>query len=213
MVRARTAHAALVARQMEKPHIVGCRDIAMDIAANQARIGDVAICASDWVTIDGDSGHLYLGRLETVTTRPERELAEVLRLSNEAGLAVIPRGGGTKIEWGNAPARADLILSTARLTEIIEHAWADLTVSVEAGCTIKQLRETLAQIGQRLALDPLWHSRATVGGGLAQTLAQQGIGGRRVHQLGRRRRDDVDAGPEQLGEQFIAGGSSSGTSH
>jgi glycolate oxidase FAD binding subunit len=97
----------------------------------------------------------------------ERELAEVLRLSNEAGLAVIPRGGATKLGWGNPPSRADLILSTARLNEISEHAWADLTVSVEAGCTILKLQETLAQHGQRLALDPLWPERATVGGVLS----------------------------------------------
>jgi glycolate oxidase FAD binding subunit len=97
----------------------------------------------------------------------ESELAEILRLSNEAGLAVIPRGGGTKLGWGNAPARADLILSTARLTEVIEHAWADLTVSVEAGCTIQRLQETLAQHGQRLALDPLWPEKATIGGVLS----------------------------------------------
>jgi glycolate oxidase FAD binding subunit len=97
----------------------------------------------------------------------ETELAEILRLSNEAGLAVIPQGGGTKLAWGNPPARADLILSTARLTEIIEHAWADLTVSVEAGCTIQRLQETLAQHGQRLALDPLWPEKATVGGVLS----------------------------------------------
>ena len=97
----------------------------------------------------------------------EQELAEILRLANEAGLAVIPRGGATKLGWGNPPARADLILSTARLTEIIEHAWADLTVTVEAGCTIQRLQETLAQHGQRLALDPLWPGKATVGGVLS----------------------------------------------
>jgi glycolate oxidase FAD binding subunit len=97
----------------------------------------------------------------------ETELAEVLRLSNEAGLAVIPRGGGTKLGWGNRPVRADLILSTARLTEIIEHAWADLTVSVGAGCTIQRLQETLAEHGQRLALDPLWPEKASVGGVLS----------------------------------------------
>jgi len=97
----------------------------------------------------------------------EGELAEVLRLSNEAGLGVIPRGGGTKLGWGNPPARADLILSTARLNEIIEHAWADLTITVEAGCTIRRLQETLAQHGQRLALDPLWPEKATVGGVLS----------------------------------------------
>ena len=102
-----------------------------------------------------------------IEPRTETELAEVLRLSNEAGLAVIPRGGGTKLGWGNPPARADLILSTARMNEIIEHAWADLTVSVEAGCTIQRLQETLAQHGQRLALDPLWPEKATIGGVLS----------------------------------------------
>src|SRR5712691_1418686 len=97
----------------------------------------------------------------------EKELAEVLRLSNEAGLAVIPRGGGTKLGWGNPPSRADVILSTARLSAIIEHAWADLTVTVEAGCSIRRLQETLVQHGQRLALDPLWPEKATVGGVLS----------------------------------------------
>src|SRR6266404_2929314 len=97
----------------------------------------------------------------------ERELAEILRLSNEAGLAVIPRGGGTKLGWGNSLARADVILSTARMTEIIEHAWADLTVTVEAGCTVQRLQETFGQHGQRLALDSLWPEKATVGGVLS----------------------------------------------
>src|SRR5580698_601349 len=97
----------------------------------------------------------------------EQQLATVLRVANDAGLAVIPRGGGTKLSWGNPPARADIILSTARLDKIIEHAWADLTVSVEAGCTIQKLQAALAQHGQRLALDPLWPAQATIGGVLS----------------------------------------------
>jgi glycolate oxidase FAD binding subunit len=97
----------------------------------------------------------------------EQELAKMLKLANAAGLAVIPRGAGTKLEWGNRPTRTDLILSTARMHRVIEHAWADLTVSVEAGCTIAKLQETVAKHGQRLALDPLWPERATVGGVLS----------------------------------------------
>src|SRR5712664_4232229 len=97
----------------------------------------------------------------------ESDLADAFRLVSDAGLAVAPRGGGTKLCWGNPPSRVDVVFSTARLNEVTEHAWADLTVSVGAGCTIQTLQETLAQHGQRLALDPLWPARATVGGVLS----------------------------------------------
>jgi len=97
----------------------------------------------------------------------EEEVAEILRCANEDGAAVIPLGGGTKSDWGNPPARTHILLSTARLNRVIEHAWADLTVTVEAGCTIAELQRTLAQRGQRLALDPLWPEKATVGGVLS----------------------------------------------
>jgi pyruvate, orthophosphate dikinase len=76
-VGARTAHAALVARQMGKPCIVGCSGLAVGTAASQARLGETVISEGDWITIDGDSGKLYLGRLETIVTRPDTELAEV----------------------------------------------------------------------------------------------------------------------------------------
>jgi glycolate oxidase FAD binding subunit len=97
----------------------------------------------------------------------EQELAKILKLANDGAFAIVPRGGGTKLAWGNPPKRAGAVLSTARLNAVVEHAWSDLTVTVEAGCTVKQLRETLAQHGQRLALDALWPSHATVGGMLS----------------------------------------------
>jgi glycolate oxidase FAD binding subunit len=53
------------------------------------------------------------------------------------------------------------------LNRVLEHAWADLTMTVEAGCTVAELQRTLANHGQRLAVDPLWPERATVGGILA----------------------------------------------
>ena len=94
----------------------------------------------------------------------EKETAALLRSANESGQAVIPTGGGTKLDWGNPPRQADILLSMRRQNKVIEHAWADLTVTVEAGCTVADLQRTLAQHGQRLAVDPLWPERATVGG-------------------------------------------------
>lgn len=97
----------------------------------------------------------------------EQEVARVLRMASEAGLAVIPRGGGTKMEWGNSPRQADVVLSLARMDRILEHAWADLTVTVEAGCPLQKLQTALAEHGQCLALDAAWPERATIGGMLS----------------------------------------------
>lgn len=105
--------------------------------------------------------------MRIVEPQSEEEAAAILRCAYEDGSAVIPRGGGTKSDWGNPPARTDFMLSTARLNRVIEHAWADLTVTVEAGCTIAELQRTLAERGQRLAVDPLWPEKATVGGVLS----------------------------------------------
>jgi glycolate oxidase FAD binding subunit len=96
-----------------------------------------------------------------------QEIAKVLLQCSSAGLAVIPRGGGTKLWLGNRPQKADFILSTERLNRVIEHAWGDMTATVEAGCTIENFQRTLEEHGQRLAADPLWPEAATVGGLLA----------------------------------------------
>src|SRR5208282_4251208 len=95
------------------------------------------------------------------------EVAGALKIATGVGLQVIPRGGATQMGWGNPPRSGDLMLSTRRLNRVVEHAWGDMTATVEAGCTFQQLQQTLAEHGQRLALDPLWPDQATIGGILA----------------------------------------------
>jgi pyruvate,orthophosphate dikinase len=76
-VGARTAHAALVARQMGRPCIVGCAGMVIDMDADCARLGQAALAAGDWICIDGDSGNIYLGKREIIVTRPDAELAAI----------------------------------------------------------------------------------------------------------------------------------------
>ena len=96
-----------------------------------------------------------------------QEVARVLQYCSSAGLGVVPRGGGTKLCLGNRPQRVDFILSTERLNRVIEHVWGDMTVVVEAGCTVENVQHAVKEHGQRLAIDPLWPERCTVGGLLA----------------------------------------------
>jgi glycolate oxidase FAD binding subunit len=95
------------------------------------------------------------------------EVARLLKDASERGETVLPRGGGTKTGWANPAWAGGLVLSTSRLNQIVEHAWADLTVTVQPGCTIAALQSALELHGQRVAVDPLWLDRATVGGVLS----------------------------------------------
>lgn len=113
------------------------------------------------------AAEMSAANLKTIEPANAQELASALAQANRDGLAVIPRGAGTKSSWGNAPTRADVVISTSKMNRVLEHAWADLTVTVEAGCTIAELQRTLAQHGQCLGLDPLWPEQATIGGVLS----------------------------------------------
>jgi glycolate oxidase FAD binding subunit len=114
----------------------------------------------------GDAVDGVLPQMVIEPGNPE-EVARALKIATGAGLQVTPRSGATKMDWGNPPRSGALILSTRRLNRVVEHAWGDMTATVEAGCTFQQLQQTLAEHGQRLALEPLWPDRATIGGILA----------------------------------------------
>jgi hypothetical protein len=47
------------------------------VALDRAQLSGTTVSGSDWITIDGDSGNVYLGKCETVVKRPEAELAEI----------------------------------------------------------------------------------------------------------------------------------------
>lgn len=79
-------------------------------------------------------------------------------------LAVAPYGGGTQISLGAPPARLDVTLVTRHLNRTVDYQPDDMTVTVEAGVTMAELQQTLAQRGQFLPLDPPLPRRATVGG-------------------------------------------------
>jgi glycolate oxidase FAD binding subunit len=93
------------------------------------------------------------------------ETSELLKLAASEGLAVAPRGGGTKMHVGDPPRQLDLILSTARLNEVIEHVPGDQVVRVQSGLRLDALQERLAGSDQMLGIDPPEREAgATVGG-------------------------------------------------
>jgi glycolate oxidase FAD binding subunit len=120
----------------------------------------------------GEPEEGVLGVVPGVVAAPATvaEAAEVMRAAAGKGLAVVPRGAETRLDWGTPPERCDLLLDTSRLDAVVEHAAGDLVATVQAGLGTDRLAEVLAEKGQRLALDfPLPGS--SVGGTIATAAA------------------------------------------
>jgi len=98
------------------------------------------------------------------------EACEVINLAAREGLALIPAGAASWLDVGNPLSRADLILSTRRMTKIIRHEPADLVATAEAGMTLVEFQRQLASAGQWLPVDPPDDGRATLGGVVATGL-------------------------------------------
>jgi pyruvate,orthophosphate dikinase len=72
-----TSHAAVVARQIGKPCVAGCAELLVDPAAKQARSleSGFAVAEGDWLSVDGSTGEVLVGRVPTVSARFEDQPA------------------------------------------------------------------------------------------------------------------------------------------
>jgi len=73
----RTSHAAVVARQLGKVCLVACPGLGIDLDRRLCRIGERTLHEGEFLSLDANDGSIYAGRLETITERPERELAAI----------------------------------------------------------------------------------------------------------------------------------------
>ncbi|MCW3843646.1 FAD-binding oxidoreductase [Micromonospora yasonensis] len=95
-----------------------------------------------------------------------RAAAEVLRLAAAHGLTVVPRGAGTKIDWGAAPAQVDILLDTGRLAGVWHEPQGSTLAEVGAGTPLRAVQAALERTGRRLPIDAP-SPGATLGGVLA----------------------------------------------
>ncbi|MBX9258428.1 FAD-binding oxidoreductase [Desmonostoc muscorum CCALA 125] len=99
-----------------------------------------------------------------VYPRTQEQLAAVLATAHKNNWRILPFGSGSKLSWGGLAKGIDVVVSTERINQLIEHAVGDLTVTVEAGMKFSNLQALLANSRQFLALDPTAPDSATIGG-------------------------------------------------
>jgi glycolate oxidase FAD binding subunit len=97
------------------------------------------------------------------------EASTLLRAAAEQGLAVVPRGSGSRLGWGTPPSACDLVVDMLRMGQVMEHAVGDLVARVQAGARFGDVASVLATAGQEIALDV--PAASTIGGVIADALA------------------------------------------
>lgn len=101
-----TSHAAVVTRGMGKPCIVGCSSCEIDMRRNQLKINGQVLQKGDVIAIDGTSGEVFRGSLETEAPKTDTELstllawADSIRKLNIRANADTPQDATSAISWG-----------------------------------------------------------------------------------------------------------------
>ena len=79
----KTSHAAVVARGMGKPAVVGAQDVEIDEENREFRVAEMVIKEGDWITIDGTTGSIIEGKVPLIEPELKGEFLELLEIADE----------------------------------------------------------------------------------------------------------------------------------
>jgi glycolate oxidase len=95
------------------------------------------------------------------------QVQELVRLAERLGVAIVPRGAGTGLSGGAEATSAQLVISTEKLTKILEINPADQVAVVEPGVLNADLGRALEEYGLFYAPDPASFKISSLGGNVA----------------------------------------------
>ena len=78
-----TSHAAVVARGMGKCCVSGAGDVVVDYQKRQFSVGDTVIKEGDWISLNGSTGEVYLGKVETAAASLDEDFQAVMNLADK----------------------------------------------------------------------------------------------------------------------------------
>jgi pyruvate,orthophosphate dikinase len=94
-----TSHAAVVARGMGKPCVVGCSEIQVDEARQLFYAGDFVVQKGDWITIDGATGEVMEGRVQMLApTTDAGAMSRLLSWADEVARLKVRANADTGVD-------------------------------------------------------------------------------------------------------------------
>src|SRR3954466_14263671 len=112
----------------------------------------------------------YSGSAECVV-RPAStaEVAAVVRLCAQAGVAIVPQGGNTGLSGGSVPTGKgrEIVLALGRLNRIRDLDRLNDTITVEAGCVLANVQRAADDAGRLFPLSLAAEGSCQIGGNLS----------------------------------------------
>jgi len=121
----------------------------------------------DLICYGFDATHQTARPEAVVLPRSADEVAAVLRLANECGFCVTPRGSGTGLAGGAVAVQGGVVMSLACLNRILEIDRRNLLAVVEPGVITADLHRAAEEVGLFYPPDPASARASTLGGNLA----------------------------------------------
>ncbi|MGW3567787.1 pyruvate, phosphate dikinase [Streptomyces sp. NPDC000941] len=100
------SHAAVVARAMERPAVVGVADLTVDAGNGTVTAGGRTIGDGALITIDGSSGEVALGRPRVVANAADKHLHRLLAWADDTSGDHSPRDESQRLEAAHAALRS-----------------------------------------------------------------------------------------------------------
>jgi glycolate oxidase FAD binding subunit len=118
------------------------------------------------IKIVEEESHHPLGNAGGIKIFPktEQEISSILDYANTHKHSVVIAGGGTKRGFGGLLEIADIQVSLAQYTGIVEHNPGDMTLTIKSGTPFQDIQNYLAPYNQKIPLDPFFPEQATIGG-------------------------------------------------
>ena len=124
-----------------------------------------------------DHRGLYHGNARAVV-RPAStgEVAEVIRIAADARLPIVPQGGNTGLVGGSVPPSGGngIVLSLSRMNRIRALDAINNTMTVEAGCILKDLQDAARESGRLFPLSLGAEGSCMIGGNLSTNAGEIG---------------------------------------
>jgi glycolate oxidase len=136
----------------------------------RAELGDVLVtdaAALEALRSDKSGQRSATPPLAVVATREIAHVQAALRWASAHGVPVVPRGAGTGLAGGAIAQAGELVISTARMTRILQIDEADEFAVVEAGVLNGDVNAAVAPHGLWYAPDPASRAISTIGGNIA----------------------------------------------